>query len=1118
KRPGIKELARLRQEFEFSQSLDSNTVVHPIALQENQNQTILIMEDFGGVSLKQFLNAKAMDLPAFLQVATTLASHLASVHAAGIIHKDIKPQNILINPKTKAIRLIGFGISSRLSLKSQNLGNPDILEGTLAYISPEQTGRMNRVVDYRSDLYSLGVTFYEILTGFLPFQSQDSMELVHSHLAKTAKPMQEVDTNIPTPLSNIVERLMAKNAEERYQSAFGLKHDLEQCSKQLQEQGTITTFTLASQDHSGLFQISQKLYGREKQLDTLLQSFERVAGGSCELMLVSGYSGVGKSALIHEVHKPITTKRGNFVSGKFDQFQRNTPYYAIRQAFEDFVSLLLTESTESLEHWKNKITEAVGQNGQVLLDIIPGLEKVIGKQPVVAELGLKESQNRFNLVFQNFVRSISHQKHPLVVFIDDLQWADSASLVLFKLMMTDPDNTHLLFIGAYRDNEVDSTHPFIQSVDDIRKTQTKIHEIVLENLTKDNVSELLTDALLTSWERVEQLTELVYHKTQGNAFFTTELLKELYENEYLYFEQKIQHWVWDVQHITNLNLTDNVVELMTQKLIRLAQNTKEVIKLASCIGNKFDLKILSIIYEKDQKTTLHDMWPAVEESLLLPLDENYRLILSLEDMVSEDIKGFTFKHDIVQEAAYDLQETRVTEAREIVAPQSKFKFTHDRVQQTSYKLIEENKRQKIHLKIGRLLLENTAKEEKIFDIVNQFNNGIELLELESDKLQVSKLNLNAGIKAKKSNANGPAAEYLKKCLALLPKNSWKENYQMTLSAKQELCSVLFFNSNFIEVEKLYTEIQKNVRFALDGLQSEELFLQYLTTQGRMEEAIKEGRKFLKKQNINLPQKVSTSKIIVSLIKLRFTLWSKTFVELEKIPRITDQRIDAVIRILSRTITAVFQAEPKLYVIILSVVLRLSIRYGYNAYSAPMLASYGLALCALFGDIEQGYRFGKLSLKVNNLLGTSETFSVTGMAYMLFIQHWKEPVRNTVERALEFSNAGFQSGDVESGGYCLNAFMQHSFYSGDTIPELNRKFAKAILRLKKNNIIVAKYYVEIFGQLAANFEDVSSHKNKLIGNRFNEEKINDNLEYHLNKSGAFFFHIAKLILCFFFQEY
>ncbi|MDX1957016.1 MAG: AAA family ATPase, partial [Leptospiraceae bacterium] len=589
----IKSVSRILHEYELLTSITSEGILKPIALENREGMTAILFEDTDGVSLKHHSSKNNLSLVEILGIGIQLSQTLGEMHTQNVIHKDIKPDNIIINSTQNQIHLIDFGISSRINLKTQHMGNPEVLEGTLQYISPEQTGRMNRVIDYRSDLYSLGVTLYELLTKKVPFESNDAMELVHSHIAVNPKEPNVVDSKIPVVLSNIIMKLLSKNAEDRYQSAFGLKSDLERCLNDLATKNKIDPFILGEKDFAGKFQISQKLYGRSKEVNSLLETFERTTKGSTEIILVSGFSGVGKSALVNEVHKPITEKRGNFISGKYDQFQKNIPYYAIKQAFEEFSSLLLTFSKKDLESWKEKILQSIGTNGQVLVDVIPNLELVIGKQEPVATLGPQESQNRFNLVFQNFIKAIATKNHPLVMFIDDLQWADSASLNLLKVIMTDSENHNLLLIGAYRDNEVDASHPFIMTMEEIKKTGLEIEDIVLKNLTKEDVNELVSEALATDTTDVLPLTELVYSKTSGNAFFTNEFLKSLYEENLLRYDFSSNKWLWDIDKIHEQGITDNVVELMTQKLGKLPLATQEVLKYASCIGNKFELKILS---------------------------------------------------------------------------------------------------------------------------------------------------------------------------------------------------------------------------------------------------------------------------------------------------------------------------------------------------------------------------------------------------------------------------------------------------------------------------------------------------------------------------------------------
>ncbi|NJK37685.1 MAG: AAA family ATPase [Oscillatoriales cyanobacterium RM2_1_1] len=1090
--PSFGELVQFRNQYIITKTLDISGIVRPLRLEPLGSGYALVMEDWGGTALGQYLQQQALDVAEVLAIAIQLATILHELHQKRIIHKDIKPANILIQPESKQVKLIDFSIASLLPKETQEIQNPNVLEGTLAYLAPEQTGRMNRGIDYRADFYALGVTLYELLSGQLPFQSNDPMELVHSHLAKMP-PALENEKEIPAVVSKIVLKLMAKNAEDRYQSALGLKYDLENCLNQSQKTGEMQTFELGQRDLSDRFLIPEKLYGREQEVQMLLDAFERVAsppqsplkkGGGSELMLVAGFSGIGKTAVVNEVHKPITRQNGYFIKGKFDQFNRNIPLSAFVQALRDLMGQLLSESDVQLQNWKTQILAAVGENGQVLIEVIPELEQIIGKQPSVAELSGTAAQNRFNLLFQKFIEVFTTPEHPLVLFLDDLQWADSASLQLMKLLMN--DNGYLLMLGAYRDNEVFPAHPFILIVEELKQAQVIVNTITLEPLAFADTNHLVADTLNCSLELAQPLTELINRKTQGNPFFTTQFLKALHEDEHITFNQNLRYWECDIAQVNLRSLTDDVVEFMALQLQKLPDETQQVLKLAACVGNQFDLATLAIVFEQSATDTATALWKALQEGLILPTSQGYKFF----------------------------QDTEPTDTQNAVNPT--YRFLHDRVQQAAYSLIPEDQKQLTHLKIGQLLLEKLTaqeREESLFDIVNHFNSGQANLVNPSDREQCARLNLSAGQKAKTSTAYNAAFEYLTTGIQLLSQTCWQTQYDLALSLQTEAAGVAYLGGRFEELDEIAQTTLTSAKTFLDKIKIYETQIQAYLAQNKLDLAIQTGQTTLKSLAVHIPQQANMAKVLLGLAKTKLVLAGKKIPDLVNLPTMQAPKDLAAMRILASTLSAAYIGAPKLLPILAFKQVNLSIKRGNTALSAFAYSWYGTILCGVLLDIETGYQFGQLAIQVQEKLNAKDMRCRVMFMVNCFMRHWKDPIHTTIAPLQEAYQAGLETGDLEYASWSAIVRAEHLYCVGRSLPELEpdlKIYAEAISQFKQNNALV---YINIYRQAVENLLGKSANPTELSGNCYSEQT---DLPVQIeagDRTGLAFSYATQLELCY-----
>jgi len=1112
-------LTRYKQEYEVTRSLNTDGVIKAYDLQRYENSLVMFLEDFGGESLKLLMCNRQFTLKEFLSIAIKTTESLGAIHAANIIHKDINPSNIVYNPETEQLKIIDFGISTRLSWENQTVGNIERLEGTLAYIAPEQTGRMNRGIDYRSDFYSLGITFYELLTNQLPFATTDPIELVHCHIAQQLVPPHElVETlnstsqPIPKAVSDIVMQLLAKTPEERYQSAWGIKADLETCRDRLESLGQIDEFCLAIQDICDRFVIPEKLYGREEEVTQLLTTFERVTQGSSEIMLVSGYSGIGKSALVNEVHKPILRQRGYFISGKFDQLQRDIPYAAIALAFQDLIRQLFTESEAALQTWKRELLAALNPNAQVIIDVIPEVEQIIGKQQPVEQLGAIEAQNRFHLFFQRFITVFAQKEHPLVIFLDDLQWADLASLKLIELLITDADSQHLLIIGAYRDNEVDATHPLMQTLEQIRKEGASVNKISLQPLGIKYINQLIADTLNCSIEKSKTLAELVTNKTQGNPFFSTQLLQFLYQENLLSFDHNKNIWHWNIEEIKRVGITDNVVELTICKINKLDEKTQNILKLAACIGNQFNLEVLSVVNNQSQIITARELQPALEEGLILPLSNDYKIALLWDQ---EEISRDTS----------EISDAFIPKIPEYIP----YKFLHDRVQQAAYALIPEAEKKAVHLQVGRLLLKNTKDnelEENIFDIVKQLNEGSELITEQSETDKLARLNLRAGKKAKASTAYQPALKYLETGLGFLASNSWKKHYKLTLELHVETLEGLYLNTKYAQVEELAVKVLQETQNNLDRVKVYEALLLVYYAIFEPQKAIDTALEYLAELGVCISQKDNGSKLENRIIQeqkyLKLLLEGKEIEDLVNIPTMVAPDKLVALQILQHIFAATTTTKFALHIEIIFVQLHLLIKYGNAPQAAAVYSFYGALMCGVMRDINSGYQFGKLAI---NLQQKSKVMRLEALIFHLYygcIFHWKEFLRNkeAQEQLLKGYQTGLDTGNNEYAGYAIISFCLIIFFGGFNLREVEETYIVYTKKIEKLNIEYSIFYIKICQKIIINLISEKENSFRLF-KEYSWEQEDEYLKNWMQINNGWLLFIAqfcKTISCYFFKDY
>ncbi|WP_394839485.1 AAA family ATPase [Pendulispora rubella] len=1018
--------ARYRHEFETVRRVRSSSVIRAHELRTDEGTTFLVLEDFGATSLDKLAAERAFSLEQTLRIVAQVCSALDAIHGAQIVHNDVKPANIVFCPQSGEAKLIDFGASTTLTTPVSSDANQQVpleREFTLAYISPEQTGCMNRAIDHRTDLYSLGVTLYELLTHRVPFLGSDALEWVHAHLARRPKPPADVDPTIPRAVSEVVMKLLEKNPEDRYQSAIGVKADLERCIA-IGLTNREQCFPLGEDDILDAFSIPQKLYGREWEIARLVAAFERTVDGPCELVLVSGYSGIGKTSLIRELHVPVGRRRGYLISGKFDQLRRSVPYAAISEAFHELVQQLLCEPQQSLTRWRSEILGALGNKARALFDVIPDLERLLGPQPEVPKLGTIETQNRFDLVFGSLLDVLCRPEHPLVLFIDDLHWIDSASLHLLEMLVAAGERRNLLVIGAYRNNEVGPAHPLKGFIDGRRAAQLVLEDIALGPLEPADMGALCADVFHRSKDDVEPLVELLRQKTDGNPFFVNQFLRALHADGVLTFDASARHFTWTAEAILERNVTENVADLLARRLCSLSPECLRTVHLAACIGNQFDIKTLAWICDASEEAAYAKLLPALHDGFVLPTS-------GLETTTGDTTPVLVHRQ---------------------------FRFLHDRVQQAAYDAEDVEARKQSHLRIGRRLLEHAgAGEEHIFAIADHLNAARELV-TPAERPTLAHLNSLAGQHAKRANAYAAASAYYQAGFACV--GPWEREHEANMSMRLELAEIEYLLGHFELSEKISLELMDRARTPIERAEVCKLLLWLYTLETKHRDVLRWGCTGLRALGIDIDEDGDLDAALdIELTGIERGRAGRPIASLIDLPEMTEPAILVAMRLLVGMLPSSYMTNQELDGVLAAKLANLSITHGNCPESSTAYAMFGIFLSSRCDAYRAGYEYGMLGWRLSEKHGERSHTCKDGTHMGAFLSPWMEHLQASLPFFDEGYRCGLDAGELQWAGYNLMFRAINLLHLGEPLAEVNREIGEALRFSVQTRNDVARSFLE-----------------------------------------------------------
>ncbi|MFO8111939.1 MAG: AAA family ATPase [Desulfosalsimonadaceae bacterium] len=1083
------DIDRFEREYRISRKLDDRGIARCLGMERPDNRPAMIFEDIRGVSLDKIEDYEKSDTVAILKLAAALAGAIGRVHSRGIIHNDINPSNIVLHPGTGRINLIDFGLATEAAGEGALLKHAELPLGTLPYISPEQTRRINRAIDYRTDMYSFGITFYQMLTGRLPFCGNDSLEIMHGHIAGTPVAPDKIRPGLPPAVSRIVEKLMAKAPEDRYQSVHGVISDISLCIRAIKENRDIQTFTPGRKDFAEKFVIPQRLYGREKEIKTLFTAYKRVLGGGSEMLLVYGASGIGKSFLISKFRRSLPIDQCRFISGKCDQYKHNLPYTSIIDAFSDLTARILTESREDINHWKQKILRAIGSDARVLIDCIPDLALIIGKQPAT------DVKSRFTTVFLNFIRVFAVRGQPLLLFLDDLQWADSATLNLLKTLVSGPETPNLLVIGTFRDSPFDNIQEFSGVLKKMETSDTRITRIHLEPLCPSAINHLATDTLHADRADTLLLSKTISAKTGGNPFFIKEFLKTVQREGGISFDRQSCRWQWNLASIQKMSITDNVVDLLIRKIDHLPAEVVRLMMFAACIGSRFHFRTLFLISHTDENETADLLFQAVEAELIVPAGDNN---------------------------AYALLPAATKRTEKSRRQQTEFKFAHDRVQEAVYRMFSSEEKKKIHLRTGLLLLATTPEDKRrdnLFTIVTHFNIAESSLHDIGEKLLLAQLNLEAGQKAMQSAAHNNALAYFASAVKMLPENSWDHHYELTRSIHMEYARCEYTNHMISLAESRLRFMLENIPTAREKVEIYQMISRILENQGHYEESLQAGILALNLLNLQIPAAPDKRCLFLKTMKIRLVFRIRSQKDLERLGRMEDRRMLAIMDTLNETIGPAMACNRACAMYIILKMAEFTIKYGRSVHFPLVSAAVSAILSANSGDYPAGYACSRLSLALAQDSADKSLRCKTLFFFARSANHWGRHAITSLEHYAIAQHDALVSENPVFSSWAAVCRVTVSIVTGSSLTDVTAEIDKCDRWLRRAGHGDMRFLCEMFAGYVSALQGAGQDSADFGGKGFDEISfIRNAAENGCCKEAVAFYHILKMQLYFLGGQY